>query len=447
MTDAAQGHALEQPPVSPERAEYLRKATEAWEARHAAKHVAETTPVREGELFPPTRPTVAAQTDRSRIDAALERLNRHRHGHPTRADAPQATVELWAKISQRLKDFYGETIFRNWFTQATVAVAQAGTPEAALQLTYPNTFMRNWVENHYGDTVRAYWRQIAPQGELILSVTEPEPPTAQIIPFPVFPQESRPVVNEIARSSLFAAIQGKDRQWLKNETLPTIGDTVLSFTGQQLNQDDHDVFMQLVSVGSTRPAGEYVTVSGYSLLKALGRSTGKSQHDQLEAEIKRLVDGSVSIKAKRFTYFGHLIHDAVKDEKTGHWVFRLNENLLPLFGLSCYTLIDWEGRKKLHGKDLARWLQLQIVSHAAPFPVKVETLRRLSGSKNKELRDFRRKLKIALDDLRAQGHIRAWQIDEADLVHVDRGEAISDSQRRHLTLPLAARGRTPQGKK
>lgn len=266
-----------------------------------------------------------------------------------------------------------------------------------------------------------------------------KPKKAKVIPFPNIPTETRPIVNEIARSALFSAIQSKDRQMLKDAPVAVSGDGKILFTGEQLNQSDHDVFMQLISIGSTKPAGEYIVVTGHSLLKALGRGTGKSQHDQLEAEIKRLVDGSVSIKVKRFTYFGHLIHDAKKDEESGHWVFRLNENLLPLFGVNCFTLIDWQQRKQLKG-DLACWLQLYLATHAEPFPVKAETLHRLSGSKAKTMFTFRQKLRKALDTLQAAGHIKAWHIEpEADLVHVDRGAAITDSQQRHLTKPRPRR--------
>jgi TrfA protein len=263
-------------------------------------------------------------------------------------------------------------------------------------------------------------------------------PKARIIPFPHFSTETRPIVNEIARSALFSAIQSKDRQMLKDAPVAISGDGKILFTGEQLNQSDHDVFMQLISIGSTRPAGEYVKVTGHSLLKALGRGTSGKEHDQLEAEIKRLVEGSVSIKTKRITYFGHLIHDAEKDEESKHWVFRLNENLLPLFGVNCYTLIDWEQRKQLKG-DLACWLQLYLATHADPFPVKVETLHRLSGSRTKGLFKFRQTLKAALDALRAAGHVEAWHIDETDSVHVDRGNAISDSQQRHLSKPRPRR--------
>jgi hypothetical protein len=39
---------------------------------------------------------------------------------------------------------------------------------------------------------------------------------------PLFPDESRPASNPLIRSALFAAIRGKDRQWLKNAEIETI---------------------------------------------------------------------------------------------------------------------------------------------------------------------------------------------------------------------------------
>lgn len=253
--------------------------------------------------------------------------------------------------------------------------------------------------------------------------------------FPIFPTAVRAVVNEIASSALFAAIQGKARTNLNDEPIAATGETRMFFSGEQLNQDDHDVFMLLVSIASTKPAGEYVTVSAHSLLKALGRGTSGKEHKQLDGEIKRMTKATVEIKGNRYTYIGHLIHDAVKHEVSGHWVYRLNENLVPLYGASCYTLIDWEKRKRLKGKDIARWLQLEIARHAVPFPIKVETLRQRCGSKAKELFHFRAALKKALDELQSEGHIAAWRIDENDLVHVDRGAALTAAQRRSLAPP------------
>ena len=69
----------------------------------------------------------------------------------------------------------------------------------------------------------------------------------------------------------------------------------------------------------------------------------------------------------------------------------------------------------------------------------------MSGSRTKSLRHFREKLKIALEDLKVGGFIESWLIDAGDLVHVERGDATSASQQRHLAKP-AARRRLPKPK-
>ncbi len=134
--------------------------------------------------------------------------------------------------------------------------------------------------------------------------------------------------------------------------------------------------------------------------------------------------------------------EAAQDEESRYWIFKLNPKLTALYSRSSHTLIDWKQRKTLKGKDLARWLQLYLASHAAPFPVKVATLRELSGSKTAELRHFREALRRALADLMVNGDLAGWTIDPAtDLVSVTRGDAITDSQQRHLVKPKARRAK------
>jgi hypothetical protein len=266
---------------------------------------------------------------------------------------------------------------------------------------------------------------------------EPEKLPAKVIQFPLFPNETRPVSNDMARSALFACVQGKDRQMVKDELLATVNGVEIRFTGETFNQDDHDLLMQLVFMASHKPLGEYTTVPAHAILKALGRNTGGDQHKQLQTGIERLTNGGVKLKGKRLDYIGHLIDAAFQDKKSKYWVYRLSPESKQFFSLHNYTLVDWEQRKKLKGKDLARWVQLYIASHAAPFPVSVEYLHEKSGSQSKNMFHFRAKLRLALKDLEANKDIEAWTIDENDLLHVDRGKAITDSQSRHLTRPKA----------
>jgi len=251
---------------------------------------------------------------------------------------------------------------------------------------------------------------------------------------PAFPAAARPVVNIIARSALFTCVQGKDRQQLDNVLLATVGEREIRFTGRQWNQDDHDLFMQVVHMAAHVPLGTYARLSSYSILQALGRGTSGRRYHLLRDDLARLAGGTVHLRHTRreVEYRGHLIDDARHDEATHQWVIRLDPALGMLYGSHAYTLVDWAQRTKLRGKDLARWLQLYLATHAAPFPMKVETYRALSGSRTTHLWKFRQRLQLALDDLKDCGAIAAWEIDISDLVHVFRGEAVTASQRQYL---------------
>ncbi len=82
---------------------------------------------------------------------------------------------------------------------------------------------------------------------------------AKVVPFPA---ETRPASNDLIRSALFAAVRGKHRQHFKDFVqLAAFGDIEIWWQGYQLNQDDHDAFMQLVFMAQHQPLGEDVRVS------------------------------------------------------------------------------------------------------------------------------------------------------------------------------------------
>jgi hypothetical protein len=121
---------------------------------------------------------------------------------------------------------------------------------------------------------RRAWR-LAPQG---MRQSRDRPRRSYSFPCPSPPKRRR---NVIARSALFAAIKSKDRRQMKKEIVASQDGVEISFSGEQLNQDDHDNFMQLVKLASARPLGQAVVVPANAILRALGRSTGKTQHEQL----------------------------------------------------------------------------------------------------------------------------------------------------------------------
>lgn len=250
------------------------------------------------------------------------------------------------------------------------------------------------------------------------------PPTAQL---PLWPEPTRGTPNAWLRGALFAAIQGKERRALKRELLVTVDGLEIRFTGWQLDQSDLDVWDAIVHLSRLRPIGEQVEFTAHSILRALGRDTGKSQHEWLKDAVARLYSAGVEITAGRFTYFGALLKGA-RDEATGHYQVQLARELLDMY-LAGWTQIKWEERTALRRKPLALWLHGWFSTHAQPYPIRVETLRRLSGSRNKDVSGFKRLLRAALIELETISAITKWEV-RGDVVHITR--CPTPSQRKHL---------------
>jgi len=85
----------------------------------------------------------------------------------------------WKNLRDLLRDRFGETAFRRWLEPMTgdVVADQGGSTQ--ITLTLPTRFMRDWVEAHYGDTIRTMWRQITTQGTVVFAVISPLTKAAQ----------------------------------------------------------------------------------------------------------------------------------------------------------------------------------------------------------------------------------------------------------------------------
>lgn len=186
----------------------------------------------------------------------------------------------------------------------------------------------------------------------------------------------------------------------------------------------------LVHLARSHPLGTTVEFTANSMLKALGRSTGKTQHKQLHEELLRLRSGTadITVDGKR-GFFGGLIQNGKRDIETGRYVIQLDADMLKLYEAG-YTQVDWAQRQALGNNNLSKWLHGFYSSHASPYPYKVATLKELCGSTSKDLRDFRRMLKKSLDDLVGVGCIESWEITDRDLVAVTK--VPTPSQQRHI---------------
>jgi hypothetical protein len=247
---------------------------------------------------------------------------------------------------------------------------------------------------------------------------------------PSWPENRRGVPNPVLRGALFPAIQGKDRRALKAELLATQKGVEIRFTGWQLDQADLDVWEQVLHMHmlQNQPLGVQLSFTARSLLVALGLSVGKSDYSWLKDAFRRLAGAVVEISyAPGMSYAGNML-DFWRDDNDKTYIIEVNPRLAGVYAAG-WTAIDYEKRHEFRRKPLALWLHGFYSSHAKPFAVKVEYLYRLTGSRNKNLRDFKYQLKKALEILAERGGIKSFSI-EGDIVRVET--IPSRSQQRFL---------------
>jgi hypothetical protein len=197
----------------------------------------------------------------------------------------------------------------------------------------------------------------------------------------------------------------------------------------QLDQSDLDLWEQAVQSTHQHPLGKTYGLSIHGFLVALGRNTGKKDHEWLKGSLRRLASTCVEITHGRYTYGGSMLEFAY-DDSAGIYTLRLNPKIISLYEAG-WTAIDWNTRQKLRRKPLALWLHGYLSSDAENYPTKLETLRRLSGSNTKALKHFKANLKTALADLESATEGRmTGTITETSLVEWKRQP--TPSQERHL---------------
>ena len=180
---------------------------------------------------------------------------------------------------------------------------------------------------------------------------EPRKEPAIVLQLPLWPKATRGTPNSFLRGALFAAIQGKEREYIKGQLLASRDGIKIRFTGMQLDQSDLDVWEQAAELASSHPLGNVCHFSIYGFLKALGRNTGSKDHEWLKEVFRRLTSTCVEITHGRYTYGGSMLEFAY-DEVAEVYILRLNEKILSMYKAG-WSAIDRETRQRLRRKPLA----------------------------------------------------------------------------------------------
>lgn len=189
--------------------------------------------------------------------------------------------------------------------------------------------------------------------------------------------------NSLFRSALFPALNNRPRKQLKNETLFSVGGLSVVFTGEQFDQSDLDVYLEILNIAKDYEFGAKVELSAYSILKAINKQPGGESNKWLYSVLFRLKATVVVLKDHQYSYTGSLIDGFFKDEASKHYSIRINHDFAVLFNKGMWSSIDKQQRQAIGKNQTAKSLHAYYSTHTNPAPHKIETLAKIAGLKNK----------------------------------------------------------------
>jgi hypothetical protein len=185
----------------------------------------------------------------------------------------------------------------------------------------------------------------------------------------------RAMPNSIARSSLFAPIARGKRKYHQATILVSRVDAKIEYSGEQLDEADADIMLQLMFESRHSALGEPVEFTRASFLRSLGKTDGKNNYEWLDRRITALTkatiivetykpDGQMKYKLGHRRGF-HILSGFDVDEETGVYTFTIDPRWATLFGNREYALLDWTKRLAIaQGQDMAKTLQRLIATSA-----------------------------------------------------------------------------------
>lgn len=222
----------------------------------------------------------------------------------------------------------------------------------------------------------------------------------------LFPDDGRVIPNYLARSPLFSPVRPGRRKQRVDELLASPKGFEIRFSGEQLDQSDCDVFMQLIHVARGKTLGEPVDLNRADLLKQIGRDDGGKNYAWLASVFIRLNGARIHIESERYKVNVSLVSKTIEDKLMGRFQAVLDPDIIKIFSGNEYTIVDWEKRKMLEKRvDLAKWLQNFICSHTKGLQRNnIANLRSWAGYSS-PIRKFREALLEAMEELERVGII------------------------------------------
>jgi hypothetical protein len=314
----------------------------------------------------------------------------------------------------------------------------AAAAEASMAMASSMKSAADIILAHSPEIVRRSAAQQAKQAaqEANLDAAIAESAAIQQLSLPFWPPHFRALPNEIFRSALFnARNKSRTREHMKEREIYVIGDGRITYTGEELRQDDETVWLQLIQLAKSQPLGETVRFTARSFLLAIGWAVKSESYGRLRDCLTRMQATSLQVVVKR------LDGDNKKGEENGkaismipsfewrdphtraplrQYTVQLAPQLVDLYGGKGYfTRVEWTRRLDLPS-GLATWLHGYFASHEQPFPIKLATIKAGAGLTTSTPKHLRELVKTALDELKRVRFLEDWSLGLDDLVKVER---------------------------
>lgn len=234
----------------------------------------------------------------------------------------------------------------------------------------------------------------------------------------------RAMPNHVARSSLFAPIARGRRKFHHETPLATRADAVMRYTGEQLDEADADLALQLIYEAIQLPLGIPVTLNRARLLRAMGRSTGRHDYEWLHRRMKALTvatlfiearrpDGSIKFRVGHLEAF-HIVQSFRYDDVSETYSFMLDPRWAQLFSNREFALIDWAKRLEIRrGQDMAKAFQRLVATSSNPVQRYALDWLKVKMQYGGRIRDFREALNRAMRELQRVELIASWDIERS----------------------------------
>lgn len=201
---------------------------------------------------------------------------------------------------------------------------------------------------------------------------------------PVWPDVVRGVPNVFLRSALFG-VNKENKPALDNADIYSSSLYKINYTGASLKQSDLDIWQSIMQMLRGKEWGTIVEFSAWEILDLLDKSHSGPKMNEIAERLALFKTSSLEItdtKTGRLMYKGPLIKMFKMEDNPGRhkkYYVAIDPGMKELYRYDQYTYLNWNIRKALKNKPIAKWMHAFYSTHASVFPLTLGFMSKLCG--------------------------------------------------------------------